>query len=285
MENPKRVLIIYNPAAGPLFGRYMRKRRFANVSAILSGLGCKVTDQITKRAGDAEALGRMADPAEVDVVVAAGGDGTVNEVVNGLIGRKLPLGIIPLGTANLVAMEIGLSLRSQDIASTIAEGALLYCHPGLANERHFMMMAGVGFDAHVVETVSLTLKKIFGKGAYIWTTILRIIFHFPEKYLILVGGRSIPAASVVVGRGRFYGGRFSCTPDARLDRTTLQVCVFNRSGRWATILYILALIRGTLFAMPEVMILDSKTIRQDIPRSSLSSLNTFQQLAEHYRLV
>lgn len=260
MPNPKRILLIYNPVAGPGAGRF-RRRRFLRVKAALERLGCDVTVQKTARSGDAEAFARSADPIKIDVVVAAGGDGTINEVVNGLVGRNLPLGIVPLGTANVLAAEIGLSLRPRAIAAAIAEGGRLRCYPGLANGRYFMMMVGVGFDAHVVAKVSSTLKKTIGKGAYVWTAILEIFRNTPRQYEVLMGEKLVHAASVVIGKGRYYGGRYSCTPDARLDRATFQVCLFKRGGRWAVVQYIVGLARGTIPGMAGVTLVETDRIR------------------------
>src|SRR5690606_11839998 len=97
------------------------------------------------------------------------GDGTINEVVNGLKGTGLALGVIPLGTANVVADEIGLGKDPREVARVLAKGPLRPIHVGVANGRRFVMMAGIGFDANVVSRVSLALKKVLGPLAYIWT--------------------------------------------------------------------------------------------------------------------
>src|SRR5262250_1795443 len=99
---PRRLTVIYNPAAGDRG----RGRRFAQVIAELERLGCQVVVQPTAARGDAERFARAAGSAATDAVVAAGGDGTINEVINGLDGSGLPLGVIPLGTANVFAAEV-----------------------------------------------------------------------------------------------------------------------------------------------------------------------------------
>ena len=253
---PKRVLIIYNPTAG-WFGR----ARFRKIKAALCQLGCDVTVQETARRGDEEAFARAADAGEVDAVAAAGGDGTVNEVAAGLIGSNLPLGIIPLGTTNVLATEIGLSRRPETIAAAIAAGTRLRCHPGQANGRHFMMMAGVGFDAHVVENCPPLLKKLIGKGAYVLTAIAGLWGHASHRYDVTLNGRTTSAASVIIGNGRHYGGRFVCTPDARLDRASFQVCLFKSGGPWAILRYGLGLIRGTLPRMTDVTMVEADGIQ------------------------
>lgn len=255
-QSPKRILIIRNPTAG-----WFSQGRFSRVKAELERLGCDVTVRNTARRGDAEAFARSVDPAGVDAVVAAGGDGTVSEVVNGLLGRDLPLGIIPLGTANVLAAEIGLSHCPRATATAIASGARLRCRLGLANGRLFIMMAGVGFDAHVVKNISPVLKKLTGKGAYVWAVIKQLFCHAPDQYQVTLGGRTISAASVVIGNGRFYGGRYTCTPDARLDRPSFQVCLFKNGGTGATMQYILGLLRGKIPGMANVTIVEADRLR------------------------
>jgi YegS/Rv2252/BmrU family lipid kinase len=255
-HTPKRVLIIYNPTAG-WFGR----RRFRKIKAALCQLGCDVTVQETARRGDAEAFARHADAGDFDAVAAAGGDGTVNEVAAGLVGGHLPLGIIPLGTTNVLATEIGLPRRPEIIAATIATGTRLRCHPGQANGRHFMMMAGVGFDAHVVENCPPSLKKIIGKGAYVLTAIANLWGHASHRYEVTLNGRTTSAASIIIANGRHYGGRFVCTPDARLDRASFQVCLFKSGGPWATLRYSLGVIRGTVPEMTDIAIVEADRIQ------------------------
>ena len=107
----RHILAIFNPAAGR-----NRRRRFDEVVTLLRKEGCTVEVRVTGRRGDAEDMARGVSPAQVDLVAAAGGDGTINEVVNGLRGTGVALGIIPLGTANVVADEIGLRKDAVSVA-------------------------------------------------------------------------------------------------------------------------------------------------------------------------
>ena len=259
--HPKRLLIIHNPTAGRSWGWFFR-----DVATALAGLGCDLTIQTTTQRGDAEDFARLADYVTFDAVVAAGGDGTIGEVVNGLLSRDaespiVPLGFIPLGTANVLAAEIGLPTNAEALARTITAGSRLRCYPGVANGRAFMMMAGVGFDAHVVNTVSASLKNRIGKGAYVWAAIRELLRRDSGRYDVIVEGRTMSAASVVVGKGRFYGGRYICTPDARLDKPSFQICLFKRSGAWASIRYILGLMRGALPRLKDVVLIETDHVR------------------------
>lgn len=252
----QRLYVIYNPTAG-----WFRRGRFLKIKAALERLGCKVIVKHTTRRGDAEHFARGVDPDKFDAVVAAGGDGTINEVVNGLAGRGIPLGIIPLGTANVLAAEIGLPLKPDDVAKAIADGPRLKCYLGRANGRRFIMMAGVGFDAHVVENVSSGLKRLIGKGAYVWTSLAGLGKYSSRTYQITINGDSIKAASVIIGNGHFYGGRYVCTPDARLENDRFQICIFSGSGPLPTIKYALGLFAGTIPNMKDVHLVESTEAR------------------------
>lgn len=262
---PRRLLIIYNPTAGQ-----RRRRRFEAVLAALRAQGCRLDLRQTAGPGDAEAMARAADPGAADLIVAAGGDGTVNEVVNGLAGGGgpgggLPLAVLPLGTANVLAAEIGLAMDPAALARTIAEGPARPIALGQANGRLFSVMLGVGFDAQVVDRVDQGLKRRVGKGAYLWEA-ARLLrrFDFPE-YRVSLDGVSHSAASVIVAKGHFYGGRFVCAPEARLEEPLFQVCLFARPGAWNALRYAAALGLGRLGRLPDYRVLPAREVRIEGP--------------------
>ncbi|HWA43573.1 MAG TPA: diacylglycerol kinase family protein [Hypericibacter adhaerens] len=250
-------LVIFNPTAG---GR--RRRRLDHALAALEhrGWDCEILE--TQARGDAEALARTASgEARASRLLIAGGDGTINEAVNGALsaGAKLPLGIIPLGTANVLAAELGM-MDMGDAVDAAAAGAMHTIWPGRANERNFVLMAGAGFDAHVVATVDPALKRKIGKLAYVWT-MLRLAFRFSfPRYRVRVDGVWHEAASVVVSKGHYYGGRFVLAPRARLDRPEFQVCLFTKGGRWNLVRYALALPLGLLPKMKSITLLPAREV-------------------------
>lgn len=222
--------------------------------------GCAVDLRETKASGDAERFAAEADPTAFDVVVAAGGDGTVNETINGLARSGLPLGLIPLGTANVLATEIGLRTDPASLARCVALGRPRPVTLGVANGRRFILMAGAGFDAHVVAGVSVPMKRRLGKGAYVLSTLRQLlVFTFPS-YEVLIDNTAQHAASVIVANGRYYGGRFVCAPDASLESATLRVCLFERSGRRATIGYALAMFTGRLPKLSSFRVIEARRI-------------------------
>lgn len=257
----RRLRVIRNPVAGQRRGGLFRE-----VLRHLEALGCVVEVVDTAGPGDATRLAAEASPARYDAVVVAGGDGTINEALNGLTGpggSGLPLAILPLGTANVLAAELGLPNRSADIARLIARGSARPVHLGEANGRRFSMMVGVGFDAHVVASVRPGIKRLIGKGAYVLETLRALLDYRFATYRVAVDGTEYRAASAVVANGHYYGGRFTCAPQASLADPDLHVCLFLRGGRWNAIRYALGLLRGRLQHYRDVLILRGAKVEID----------------------
>ena len=250
--------VVFNPTAGR-----RKAKRLAAALELLRGEGAALDLERTAARGDAERLARGTPQSQT--LIVAGGDGTVNEAANGRLaagGGRLAL--IPLGTANVLAAELGIEdLRQAARAAT--KGRPLICRPGIANGRAFFLMAGVGFDAHVVAGVSPRLKRLLGRGAYVLEVLRQLVsFSFPT-YRVSIDGMEHEAASVIVARGRYYGGRFVVAPEARLDRAELHVCMFRRGGVWRTIRYALALALGKLPELSDVEIVTGRRVVIDGP--------------------
>jgi YegS/Rv2252/BmrU family lipid kinase len=230
------------------------------VVARLERMGCRVTVHRTASAGDAQAVASRTTKDQYDRIVVAGGDGTVNEVLNGLTPDSPPVGLIPMGTANVLAAEIGLGSRPDEIARAIASGEARPVSLGDINGRKFVLMAGVGFDATVVATVSSRLKRMIGKGAYVLATLKQFLRGGLPHFEVHVDGVRCEAASIIVANAHYYGGKFVCAPEARMDSDVLHVCLFERRGRLFVAIYALALLLRVLHRMPGYRILPAKRI-------------------------
>jgi diacylglycerol kinase (ATP) len=190
--------------------------------------------------GDAEKAVRVPGlEKSYDAVVAAGGDGTINEVVNGLLGTDLPLGVIPLGTVNVLALELGILKDPEQVARTIVFGPARSVNVGSANGRAFLLMAGAGFDGRVVAGVSSQLKKIVGQMAYVVNGLKEMIFSRPAELVVDADGVEYPASWVVVSNGSLYGGKFLLAPGTDLESAGFQVSLITGDTRWAIILGLL----------------------------------------------
>jgi YegS/Rv2252/BmrU family lipid kinase len=251
----RRVAIVFNPAAGR-----SRRSRLTTVADKVKSLGCHVTVLETNAPGHAEAIVRALNDADFDIIAAAGGDGTVNEVVNGLQGKSMALAVIPLGTANVLADEVGLGRKADRIAEAIAHGAVRPIRVGTANGRRFVMMAGAGFDAEVVDGVRLDLKKIIGPLAYVWEMIRQAFLYRFVGCDVQIDGQMYWAVSAIVCNGRSYGGPFTAAPDADLEADDFQVVLFERSGWFNVLRYGLALVFGRLPYLSDIRIVPGRHI-------------------------
>ena len=244
----RAVLLILNPTAG-------RRRRglVDGVVRRVRALGWTVDLVETAAAGDARRIAETCDPNRYAVIAVAGGDGTINEVVNGLARRAAEgpaLGIVPLGTANVLAHELGLGFSAAAVAQTLTAGREILMQPGEASgqgrTRQFSLMAGAGFDAKVVAGVSAPLKRRLGRAAYVWRSLVEARRYRPVRYAVEIEGVNHQAASVIVTHGRHYAGPYVVAPDAALGRPLLHVCLFERWGRAQTLRFGLALLLGRL---------------------------------------
>ncbi len=245
------MVIVFNPVAGR-----RRATLLWRVLDILVANGVRLDLAETHRAGHAEALAREAALRGERMVVAAGGDGTIAEVANGLMGSSTRLGVIPLGTANVMAHELGLPFAPKAVAAALAFGRTCTLWPGQANSqagaRLFVQMLGVGFDAQVVHNVPFPLKKLLGKGAYVLQSMRELSrYRFPTIRL-RIDDTETEAASVIISKGRLYGGRFRLAVDAIPADPGFSVVLFDRSGPGAALLYGAALPLNLLGRAPGV---------------------------------
>ena len=251
------MIIVFNPVAGR-----RRAHLLWRVLDVLSANGVRLELAETCRAGHAETLAREAANRGAKLVVAAGGDGTIAEVANGLMGTDARLGVIPLGTANVLANELDLPFSTKAVAAALAFGRTTTLWPGIASsvtgDRLFVQMLGVGFDAHVVKRVTFQMKKNMGKGAYVAGSLAEMArYRFPPIHL-RVDGQDTQAASVIVSKGRLYGGRFRLAADAVPGKPGFSVMLFDRSGPWSAMMYGAALPLNLLGQAPGV-----RSIRAD----------------------
>lgn len=243
------MLIIFNPAAGR-----RRTQRLWRVLDVMVHNGVKLEIAETLAPGHATQLARDAALSGRRMVVAAGGDGTIAEVAAGLDGSTTPMGIIPLGTANVLAHELGLPFAPQAVAAALAFGRTRALWPGIANfdgeARLFVQMLGTGFDAEVVHHLSLPLKRLLGKGAYVLQGVRETMrYRFP-RIQVVIDGVATEAGSVIVTKGRFYGGHYTLAPEASPMAPGFTVALFDRAGPLAALAYGAALPMNMLRHMP-----------------------------------
>lgn len=245
------MVIVFNPVAGR-----RRASLLWRVLDVLIANGVRLDLAETHCPGHAEALAREAVANGETMVVAAGGDGTIAEVANGLMGSTARLGVIPLGTANVLAHELALPFAPRAVAAALAFKRTKLLWPGLANgaggTRLFVQMLGVGFDAHVVHTLPVGLKRVFGKGAYVLQSLHALLHYDFAPIRLRLDGVETSAASVIVSKGMLYGGTYRLAADAVPGEPGFSVVLFDHSGPAAALLYGAALPLNLLGRAPGV---------------------------------
>ena len=261
------MMIVFNPSAGR-----RRARLLWRVLDVMATSGVRLEIAETRGVGHAIALARDAASAGVRLVVAAGGDGTIAEVANGLVGSTCQLGVIPLGTANVLAQELGLPFAPREIAAALAFGRTRPVWPGLARgpegTRAFVQMLGIGFDAQVVHRLNLPMKRAIGRSAYVVQTMRELMrYRFPPIRLRLDGVET-QTHSVIVTKGRFYAGRYMLAPGTTPTERGFTVALFDNRGAAATLLYGGSLPLNLISKMPGVRLLrahDIEVLASDAP--------------------
>jgi diacylglycerol kinase (ATP) len=230
-------LLIHNPAAGR--HRRRRSRDLAATCRILADAGIAVEIAQTARPGDATRLASEAVRDSRGMVISCGGDGTINEIANGLAGSRVPLAILPAGTANVLGKELSLPWNIPAAARLIPTSRLerialgrLRSDPPAGPQRYFVCVAGAGVDGSMVYRVNGRLKNATGTFAYWLSGLHHFLTYRFAFFTVEAAGQSILTPQVIVGRTRHYGGPFRMTPGASLFRDEFEIAVFTIRSRF-----------------------------------------------------
>ncbi|MDF1747355.1 MAG: diacylglycerol kinase family lipid kinase [Alphaproteobacteria bacterium] len=256
----RRVAVIYNPVAG-----FRQRGRLRSFLKHLRARGHDVVLRRTEGPGHATTIAAELDVESIDVVVAAGGDGTINEVANGLIGRPIPMAIAPLGTANVFAFELGMGLKLKRAAEMPSVGRVAEIYPALAGERGFLLMVSAGPDARVVADVNSKLKRVIGKMAYVLAALQEIARNAKTTITVTVDGNTHHAGLVIVTHASHYAGPFIIAPDTRLGDDSISVVLLTGTSRWALVRYGIALLTNRVANLSDATILTARHVRLDGP--------------------
>ena len=251
------IALIFNPTA--------RGNNAVKFRKWLGQLPDNVTLIETTAPGSASGLAEQAIKDGFQTIVASGGDGTINEVVNGIGQKKreldeVSLGILPLGTMNVFARELGISLSIKKAWNTIQLGhtrkvdlpiAKLHTHSGLT-EKVFIQMIGAGLDGDAVGGVSIPLKRKVGALAYLAST-LSALRATPPKLTAKWDGGSTEGEWMCVGNGKMYGGPFTLFPNAMVDDGKLDLCVLPKVNNRIIAHAVIAMLRGKLNSWPGII--------------------------------
>lgn len=233
-----RICVIFNPTAKGEKAKQFRQH--------LEIIGAECALKQTVAAGGARPLAAQAVKEGFETIVAAGGDGTLNEVINGMGDvpdgfERARLGVLPLGTVNVFAKELGLPMGLKQSFQVLRDGKEMKIDlpqveclvKGRPERRYFAQLAGAGLDARAIELVDWDLKKKLGPLAYVWAG-MAALRATASQITATNGTESATGELVLVGNGRFYGGRYRLFPKADLRDGLLEVCVFHKAN-WITL--------------------------------------------------
>jgi len=251
----QEILVILNPAA-------RSERAKSSLRRIERLPHC--TMRVTSGIGDAQTVAEKAVREGYRTIVAAGGDGTINEVVNGIAGSDVALGILPVGTMNVFAAELGLPGDLDEAWAIIRAGRTRRVDLLRANQQYFVQLAGVGLDAQVVQATSLDFKKSFGPLSYLISA-AQIAARKPPRLFVEADDQTREGSFVLIGNGRYYGGPLAFFKDARIDDGKLDVLIFKNLAYLDIARYVTNVFIGKHTDLPDVEYFQTKkaVVRSD----------------------
>lgn len=255
----KRIWLIYNPKAG---GLQHGTEKIARLVQALRAGGVNIADdqiKATTASGDATRIAHDAVNDQVDLLIVCGGDGTINEVIQALVGSSTALAISPSGTANVLAKELQLPTSPEALAKLIATGQTnnisvgLAYNPDMSWSRYFILMAGIGLDATIIEKVNPVQKKRWGLGAYVAAGLKTLAIWPLHPFSLNFNAAKHPATFAIVANAANYAAWFRIAPKSRLESDHLDVCIFNSQSRLIYLSYAFLSLFGAHTLSPHVI--------------------------------
>jgi YegS/Rv2252/BmrU family lipid kinase len=235
MMKRREAVLISNPNAGR--GGERREREIAYFCESLRSRGVDVEVLNTRGPNDATRLAASVARDGARDVIVSGGDGTINEVLQGLVGTGARLAVWPRGTANVLARELKLPFEAERAAEVIARGQSKPVYVGCATmeqtgaQRYFFLMAGIGLDASIVSHVRPRLKRRVGEAAFWYAGFGHLARWQPVFFNVEVDGQTLRSTFATIGKAAHYGGNLAITPRAQLDKPEFEVCIVASKSR------------------------------------------------------
>ncbi len=258
--------ILYNPLAGG--GHPRRSKHLEEAQQILAKAGIDADLRPTDGPGAAGALARRAADDGAQMVVVCGGDGTLNEAINGLAGSQVPVALLPAGTANILAKELGIPWNIPRAAAQLIRGTPVKIALGLmtpladpGSRRYFLSVAGAGADGAVVHALDPALKLKTGIIAYWMEGFKQLVRYSFPRFRVIDGGKTTEATLIIVGRTKRYGGPFSITTGADLFSNEFELALFQTQSALRFVSYLPATWAGMLRRLRDVHFFKTNSVR------------------------
>jgi YegS/Rv2252/BmrU family lipid kinase len=244
-----RVALIFNPRSGR--GR-PKGELLDRVLSEMAKAAMEVDVYPTEAPGHATDIAARASRARVDFVVGWGGDGTLNEVARGLLGTKTPMGVLPGGTVNVFAREVGIPRSIEGAVEVLARGEVAQIPVGMAGERPFLAMAGFGIDGEIAYRVKGRFKDALGATAFWLDGFRRLASYEMTPLRVRSGDRDLVGTGLIAGKLRRYGPRYFITPHAKVEEPLLHVVLFQGVNRRDYLRYMFGVMAGVHLGFSDV---------------------------------
>jgi diacylglycerol kinase (ATP) len=266
----RKATVLYNPMAGG--GHPRRPKHLEEARQILIKAGIDTNLLPTDGPGVAGALACRAADEGAQMVVVCGGDGTLNEAINGLAGSQVPVALLPAGTANILAKELGISWDIPRAAAQITRGTpvrialgMMTPHSDRSARRYFLSVAGAGADGALVHALDPALKLKTGIAAYWLEGFKQLVRYSFPRFRVTDGGKTTEATLIIVGRTKKYGGPFSITTGADLFSNDFELALFQTQSALRYLTYLPACWTGMLRRLRDVKFLKTSSVLCEPP--------------------
>lgn len=270
----RRIKLVFNPQSGSgaalgESGRTLAQSKLQSpqvyLRRILQALraqGLEAEAMMTLSPSAATAAARHCAKNRYDLVIAVGGDGTINAVINGLAGSRTALGVIPAGTVNLFSLQMNIPLDLDEACRRLARNRRIAIDLGRAGRQYFACVAGVGFDAFVIKTTDWKLKRLTGAFAYLVAGIAAFFLYPFRQVWVRIDEQPEPRRGylVIAGNAKYYGGNMVLLPRADLQDGKLDVCIFKRRNFFSFLGYLWGLQHGALDKFMDVEYLQCRRL-------------------------
>ncbi len=251
----KRALLFYNPQAGRIS---LSPRRLRKLIESIHALGLEVS-AVPSRAEPGALSGE--NLVDQDVLIVHGGDGTIHEALEPALDHQIPIALLPAGTANVLARELGIPRDPARALRLLRQGKRTRICLGKSGGRYFHVMAGVGLDSHIIDQTSGGLKRCFGMGSY-WLAGLSAFRRIPLRpFEVLLDDCPYKATFAVISNARHYGGHLLVAPAANVSEECLDVCLFTSTNRKRYVVYLLGSLIGKHIELSDVHYRKARRIR------------------------
>jgi YegS/Rv2252/BmrU family lipid kinase len=265
-----------------LVNQHSRKgqKLLSQATVELEALGFELIIESTDHAHElSETIRRYQN--RVELVIIGGGDGTLNAAIEGLIDTKLPLGILPMGTANDLARTLAIPTDLSAACQVIASGKIRLIDLGWVNGQHFFNVASLGLSVEITQRLTKKVKQRWGVLAYAFTALQTIFSARPFRAEIKINNQSfkVKTIQIAIGNGRYYGGGMTVAEDATIDDRRLDLYSLETINWWEIIALLPAMRQGNYTSSPKVRVLYAQEF--EVNTSKRRPINTDGEITTH----